>query len=96
MELSTEEVVQNYRAGIGAPADNSHLVVLTPNDKERFFDEEIVPILSKHCLECHDTITNQGGLDLSTKSTAYTLDWGGEVIIPSRAEIGRASGRERV
>ena len=85
-ELSTEEVVQNYRAGIGAQADNSHLVALTPNDKERFFDEEIVPILSKHCLECHDTTVNQGGLDLSTKSTAYTLDWGGEVIIPSRSD----------
>ena len=85
-ELSTEEVVQNYRAGIGAQADNSHLVALTPNDKERFFDEEIVPILSKHCLECHDTTANQGGLDLSKKSTAYTLDWGGEVIIPSRSD----------
>ena len=85
-ELSTEEVVQNYRAGIGAQADNSHLVELTLNDKERFFDEEIVPILSKHCLECHDTTANQGGLDLSKKSTAYTLDWGGEVIIPSRSD----------
>lgn len=54
--------------------------------KERFFDERIAPILSKHCLECHDTGTRKGKLDLSFRETAMGKLKRGHAIVPGDAE----------
>jgi hypothetical protein len=53
---------------------------------ERFFDERIAPILSKHCLECHDTTIREGKLDLSQKHAAMGELKRGFVIVPGDAE----------
>ena len=54
-------------------------------EKGRFFDEEIVPILSRHYLECHDTATRKGKLDLSKKAKAFALSNGDKAIIPGKS-----------
>lgn len=44
----------------------------TPADRSRdLFVNHIEPILAKHCLECHDSTTAEGDLDLSHKDTAF-------------------------
>ena len=35
--------------------------------EKKFFMTAVAPLLSKHCLECHDTAIQQGGLDLSSR-----------------------------
>ncbi len=82
--LSLDEVTQNYEAGVDGQTGPPVLAESSRSPKEKFFDEEIVPILSKHCLECHDTATQKGDLDLSKKAKAYALSDGEEVIIPGK------------
>ena len=83
--LSSEQILQKFQIGIDPPENRDNITNRSPSDRESFFDEEIVPILSRHCLECHDTSTNYGELDLSQKSTAYSLSYGQPVIIPHQS-----------
>ncbi|HEY2250285.1 MAG TPA: DUF1592 domain-containing protein, partial [Planctomycetaceae bacterium] len=67
-ELQPQEVEQNFKAGAearaiaGPPAPSQ--------ENARLFESQIAPLLSKHCLECHDGATKKGALDLSRKVTA--------------------------
>ncbi|MFT4637531.1 MAG: hypothetical protein ACI8T1_000841 [Verrucomicrobiales bacterium] len=83
--LSSEEIATNYQAGVDGQTGPAQIAGPSRSPKEKFFDEEVVPILSKHCLECHDTATNKGKLDLSKKSKAYALSDGEEAIIPGQS-----------
>ena len=83
--LSSERILQKFQIGIDPPENRDNITNRSPSDRESFFDEEIVPILSRYCLECHDTNTNYGELDLSRKSTAYSLSYGQPVIIPHQS-----------
>ena len=51
-----------------------------------WFDAKVAPILSRHCIECHDSTTRKGKLDLSRKSAAFAGGKDGRVIVPGRAE----------
>ncbi len=53
-----------------------------PQGNASLFETSIAPILSKHCLECHDTLTKKGKLDLSHKATAFAGGAHGPPIIP--------------
>lgn len=46
-----------------------------------FFETKIAPILSNHCLECHDSASNEGGLDLSRREAALRGGESGQAII---------------
>ncbi|XZE54451.1 DUF1592 domain-containing protein [Planctomycetaceae bacterium SH139] len=48
---------------------------------DAFFETSIAPLLARHCLECHDTTQTDGGLDLSSKSTAMAGGESGPVIV---------------
>ena len=37
-------------------------------EQHQFFRDHVAPLLSNHCLECHDAAIRQGELDLSSKS----------------------------
>lgn len=41
---------------------------LHESDSTDFFEERIAPILVKRCLECHDSVTTSGDLDLSSSA----------------------------
>ena len=49
---------------------------------ERLFEERVAPILAKHCLECHDSGTRKGKLDLSRKAAALAGGSEGPSITP--------------
>ena len=84
-DLSATEVQNNFKAGLDGESVQQEFAANLLAEKEKFFDEEIVPILSKHCLECHDTATQKGKLDLSRKSKAFALSNGDKAIIPGKA-----------
>ncbi|MEE2943197.1 MAG: DUF1592 domain-containing protein [Verrucomicrobiota bacterium] len=84
-DLSKKEVAEHYKAGVTVGNPEVMLAASAQSAKENFFDDEIVPILSRHCLECHDTATRKGKLDLSKKATAYATGNNETVINPGRA-----------
>lgn len=48
------------------------------------FVQDVKPILAKHCYACHGPDESEGGLNLSTKSTAFAeTDSGSHAIVPS-------------
>ena len=60
-----------------------------PPSTAQFFDAKVAPLLARHCLECHDTATKKGKLDLSRKDAALAGDEDGPVILPGKAAESR-------
>lgn len=51
-----------------------------------FFDTSIAPLLARHCLECHDAVQKEGGLDLSRQSATLAANrQGNHPIVPGDA-----------
>jgi hypothetical protein len=82
--LDPMEVKRHFKAGPKASDTQNH-VSTGPAPADRFFRQHIAPMLSKHCLECHDTHTSKGGLDLSQRDAALEGGKHGKVIVPGDA-----------
>ncbi len=84
-ELTPAEVIQNFKAG---PESETVMVLAAGNDSTRahFFETKIAPLLSTHCLECHDSASRQGGLDLSRKTAALAGGESGVAIQPGKPD----------
>jgi hypothetical protein len=80
-DLSRDEVEQNFKAGVNAPT----LLVTKEDAQARHFETEVAPLLSRHCLECHDSPSKKGGLDLSKKIAALAGGESGKAIVPGKA-----------
>ncbi|HAV62750.1 MAG TPA: hypothetical protein DCY13_10325, partial [Verrucomicrobiales bacterium] len=83
-DLLPEEVRQNHAAGPDAsvPPD---LAQEGHSPGAKLFNEEIAPLFAKHCLECHDSATREGKLDLSRREAAFAGGRDGIVITPGDA-----------
>ncbi len=69
-----------------APADRSPgSLAVAVDTRPKFFETKIAPILSNHCLECHDSVSHEGGLDLSHKDMALRGGDAGKAIIAGQA-----------
>ncbi len=77
--LSNTEIQQNFKAGTGPAA--------TPlvDKGKRLFERRIAGLLANQCLECHDTATRKGGLDLSSRKAAFVGGESGVVIVPGKS-----------
>ena len=84
-DLSVGEVAQHFKAGVNARSTGAQLATRKQSPKEQFFDRKIAPLLSRHCLECHDTVNHKGRLDLSKKSTAFATAKKETVIVPGKS-----------
>ena len=82
--LSPREVEQNFQAGPAGGPGGSALAQST-DAKDRFFALRVAPILANHCLECHDSVVKEGGLDLSRKSPAFAGGESGKAILPGQS-----------
>ena len=84
-ELSPEEVRLHFK--MGHKSANASEIAATPEQHPNalFFEQEIMPILSKHCLECHDSTNREGRLDLSRKDTALAGGKHGKIIVPGKS-----------
>lgn len=81
--LTPIEIAQNYSAGQDAAGPSPQS--LTRDRREVHFELEVAPILASQCLECHDTLAQQGGLDLSRKEAAIAGGDSGKAIIPQNS-----------
>lgn len=85
-DLLPGEVERHFAAG--PDAGSSALMVRAASreaENERLFNSEIAPILSRHCLECHDSAIRKGKLDLSHRHAAFEGSSSGTVIEPGNA-----------
>lgn len=78
--LSPKEISQNFRAGAGAGIGRTIAEKPKKAPGEILFENKIAAILSQHCLECHDTATSKGDVDLSRKTA---ID--GDLIAPGNS-----------
>ncbi len=75
-DLSAHEVARNFRAGYGAVTLSS----AGADDGSRRFETEVAPLLARRCLGCHDSVSRNGGLDLSGRSAAFAGGVSGNAI----------------
>ncbi len=83
-DLSPSEVQQNFKAGPRG-SNLEAIAELKRDRREEVFITKVAPLISQHCLECHDTASRQGGLDLSRKITAFAGGDSGKVITADQA-----------
>lgn len=83
--LSEQEIASHFQAGAGAE-DSETAKMAGQSPKAAFFEEHIAPMISEHCLECHDTHNQKGKLDLSWKESAFKGGKHGEIIVPGKPE----------
>jgi hypothetical protein len=84
-DLLPEEVTANFEAGPDA-APPPALAHRTESPSAKLFNDGIAPLFAKHCLECHDSATRKGDLDLSRKQAAFAGSSSGSVIEPGKIE----------
>ncbi|MEM7392596.1 MAG: c-type cytochrome domain-containing protein, partial [Verrucomicrobiota bacterium] len=58
---------------------------ISPEDKA-FFDKHIEPLLDRHCIGCHGTQKQKGGLRLDTKALAFAGGDNGPVLVPGKPD----------
>ncbi len=67
--LPPQAVVANFKAGSNAKiTDPKQMAAKSP--QEEFFENKVAGIFVRHCFECHDSSTKEGGLNLSKKVAA--------------------------
>ena len=77
--LSVREIENHFSLG-----PKSEGLEMSKNQRAHLFETRIAPILSKHCLECHDAANSQGGLDLSMKKLAFAGGENGPAIVAKK------------
>ncbi len=83
-DLSPNRIAQHYGAGVdGFPG---FVAEKAADPNEHLFESKIAPILAKHCVECHDSATAKGDLDLSKKAKALAGGSEGKPLVPGSAE----------
>ena len=83
--LSSVEVMRHFNAGASAE-DTPTQQMVQSSPQEKFFEQEVAPLIVEHCLECHDTHTAKGDLDLSWKGRALEGGKSGKAIVPGNLD----------
>ncbi len=59
----------------------------TPEDGARFFDERVAPILTRHCLGCHNHELDDGNISFEDRATLLKArKSGGAAVVPGKPE----------
>ena len=72
-----------------APTEQALAHADKPTAAESHFATQIAPLLARHCLECHNSATREGGLDLSRKEAALRGGDSGAAIVPGKSAESR-------
>ncbi len=81
--LSADEVADNFAAGFDAEVGIK--VAAEEESSDHLFETQIAPLLSQRCFECHDSASNEGGLDLSRKVAALGGGDSGRLLVAGNA-----------
>ncbi|MFK8113499.1 MAG: LamG-like jellyroll fold domain-containing protein [Rubripirellula sp.] len=84
-DLSNLEVKQNFLAGPRGTTGDATELVSQPDEKAVFFETKVAPLLSQHCLECHDSASSEGGLDLARKAAALRGGDSGVALVAGKS-----------
>ena len=85
--LSPEAINTHFAAGPDAAnADLDPLAGAQRSKQALYFETKVAPLLANHCLECHDSASQKGKLDLSKKVAALKGGREGKAIYPGQAE----------
>ena len=82
-DLRPQEVARHYQLGPEASTEPPVQEEEDPN--KTLFSEAISSIMSKHCLECHDTANRKGKLDLSSKAAVLAKNEEDALIVPGNS-----------
>ncbi len=87
-DLQPQEVEQNFRVGAGfrAPERSDEHQELSSAD---LFEAKIAPLLSSRCVECHNSVSSSGGLDLSNEAAAFAEGPNGAALVAGDAAASR-------
>lgn len=86
LAISEETIVERFRQG---PTGRPNPELIAKREAARaahHFETKIAPLLSNHCLECHDSATREGELDLSRRQTIFQLTESGQPVFKGNAE----------
>lgn len=78
-ELSPGEIANKHESGVGGESGRT---LTKADERPRYFETKVAPILSQHCIECHDSASKEGGLDLSRRTPAFVGGDSGKAIHP--------------
>ncbi len=70
------------------PTANAQSVTPTPADLE-FFEKQVRPLLTAHCLECHGGGETNGGLSLDSRAAWMKGGDSGPAIVPNQPDQSR-------
>lgn len=82
-DLQPGEVANHFAAGTNFSYEDKTIAI---NHNEKHFEDKVAPILMNHCMECHDSSTKKGGLDLSNKTAAFAGGDNGSPIVPGEPD----------
>ncbi|MDQ2944436.1 MAG: hypothetical protein M3Y27_00560 [Acidobacteriota bacterium] len=61
--------------------------IALPRDDARFFDDQVAPILTRHCLGCHNRELDDGNISFEDRATLLKdRSSGGAAVIPGKPE----------
>ena len=81
--IKPEDVTTNFKAGHAVLTKPK--VIVKKEATPEHFETKIAAIISDHCLDCHDSASKEGQLDLSRKKDAFKGGENGPVIIPGNS-----------
>ncbi len=84
--LPAEDINRNFRAGAGTEAVRELLAQARERKNLQRFNQQVAPILVKHCFECHDAGTHKGDLNLAHRKAAFAGGESGKAILPGDAK----------
>lgn len=84
--LSREEVARNFAAGARGRRTPEQIAAANRRKSEQMFLSQVAPLISNHCLECHDVATHKGGLDLSQHKTTLAGGETGPAVVPGKVD----------
>jgi hypothetical protein len=60
--------------------------LVSADDQQKKFDQQIAPLLASRCLECHRGADARGGLDLSTRASVLAGGDSGPAMVPGNVD----------
>ena len=82
--LTPKEIARKFAAGPDGTSAVESLAKADP--RQTLFETKIAPLFANHCLECHDSASKQGLLDLSKKSLAIAGGENGKAFVLGKSD----------
>jgi mono/diheme cytochrome c family protein len=86
--ISSDELAQNFAAGVPTPIDYAAILPAAANRKVDFVSD-VQPIFRQKCFECHAQGNEEGGLNLGLRRQAMAGGTSGPVILPGNSSASR-------